>query len=135
MERTFEIKTPDELELVAGEFLKKFDSPVVVLFEGRMGAGKTTFIKRICALKGIEGVDSPTFSLVNEYEDSKGNKIFHFDLYRLKSLEEALDFGFEEYLDQEAYVFIEWPEKIIPLLDEYHTVKIEDTGESRRITF
>jgi len=89
----------------------------VILLEGEMGSGKTTIIKEIAKQLGSsDEVSSPTFAIVNEYETPE-KKIYHFDLYRLKDELEALDFGIEEYLsDQEAYSFIEWPEKIENIL-------------------
>ncbi len=81
------------------------------LFYGEMGVGKTTLITKLCHYLGVEGnVSSPTYSIVNEYERRSGQKIFHFDLYRLKSVEELMDIGFEDYLYQDAIVLIEWPE-------------------------
>jgi tRNA threonylcarbamoyladenosine biosynthesis protein TsaE len=90
----------------------------ILLFYGEMGAGKTTFIKAFCAALGVEDtVSSPTFSIVNEYQSTKGI-IYHFDFYRLKNQTEALDLGLEEYLDSGNYCLIEWPEKIPDLLPE-----------------
>ena len=91
-------------------------------FYGNLGAGKTTIIKAICAQLGLhDTVSSPTYSLVNEYAYSRGqNKqiIYHMDLYRLNSFEEALDIGIEDYLDSDAYCFLEWPEIIEAILPE-----------------
>ena len=90
----------------------------ILLFYGEMGVGKTTFIKAFCAALGVEDtVSSPTFSIVNEYQSTKGI-IYHFDFYRLKNQTEALDLGLEEYLDSGNYCLIEWPEKIPDLLPE-----------------
>ena len=129
----FAVHHPDELQEIAKSFLAKFPAPGVFILNGEMGAGKTTFIRTICKELGVQDASSPTYSLVNEYHTSDGKRIYHFDLYRIKSLEEALDFGFEEYLDQNAYVFIEWPEKILPLLDQHHIIKIDVRGDSRII--
>ncbi|MGR3812059.1 tRNA (adenosine(37)-N6)-threonylcarbamoyltransferase complex ATPase subunit type 1 TsaE [Jiulongibacter sp. NS-SX5] len=86
-------------------------------FEGNLGAGKTTMIKELCRQMGvIDEVQSPTFSIVNEYQTDKGNQIYHFDCYRLKNAEEALDFGIEEYLYGDSLSFIEWPQVIEDLL-------------------
>ncbi len=123
------------MDKVAQAFVATFSVPQTFVLLGEMGAGKTTFIKKICEALGANAASSPTFSLVNEYETKSGTKIFHFDLYRIKSLEEALDFGFEEYLDQNAYVFIEWPELVIPLLGEFHNVQISDSNNVRIIEF
>lgn len=107
----------------------------VILFTGSMGAGKTTLIKSIVRQLGYKGeVSSPTFSLVNEYSTEKGEPIFHFDFYRINDVEEAFDIGFEDYLMQGKWIFIEWPEKINILLDdECHSAKIESINENERI--
>lgn len=93
----------------------------VLLFDGEMGVGKTTLIKEIVKVLGSkDNVSSPTFSLVNEYETSSG-AIFHFDFYRIDNEEEALDIGFEEYLDSRHWKLIEWPQKVENLLPEIFT--------------
>lgn len=90
-----------------------------------MGAGKTTLIKSFCsALESEDDVSSPTFSLVNHYLSANHSDIYHFDFYRIKSIEEALDMGFEEYLETGSFCLIEWPEKILKLISEPY-VKIE----------
>lgn len=103
------------MDMVADEILRLGHEIPVWTFEGNLGAGKTTLIKILAKKLGIlDSISSPTFSYVNEYD----HKIFHFDCYRLQSLEEALDFGFEEYLDSGKMCWIEWPqviEGIIPL--------------------
>ncbi len=92
--------------------------PRVYLFRGQMGAGKTTFIKEMGKQLGVlQSVQSPTFSLVNEYQNTAGDIIYHFDLYRLKNVREALDIGIEEYLDSGHLCFIEWPEQAEELWD------------------
>ncbi len=105
----------------------------ILLFYGEMGAGKTTFIKAFCAALGVEDtVSSPTFSIVNEYQSTKGI-IYHFDFYRLKNQTEALDLGMEEYLDSGHYCLIEWPEKIPDLLPEnYLKINIEVQPDQQR---
>ncbi|CAM4057149.1 tRNA (adenosine(37)-N6)-threonylcarbamoyltransferase complex ATPase subunit type 1 TsaE [Flavobacterium antarcticum] len=95
----------------------------VILFNGEMGVGKTTFIKSLCtALDVEEATSSPTFSLVNEYYTTTGDLIYHFDVYRLKSEEEAYDMGMDEYLYSGAWNFIEWAEKIPSLIPEQYSV-------------
>lgn len=96
----------------------------IFIFEGEMGAGKTTLIKALASALGVtEIVTSPTFSIVNEY-DADGKIIYHFDFYRIKNLQEAYDIGYEEYFYSGNLCFIEWPEKIAPLLPE-HYLRIE----------
>lgn len=109
----------------------------IFLFYGHMGAGKTTFIKVLCEQLGVaEPVTSPTFSIVNEYAGTS-NKIFHFDFYRLKNENEALDMGYEEYFYSGNYCLIEWPEKIAGLLPE-HYIKVSialNEQQNRLFTF
>ncbi|MCY7351315.1 MAG: tRNA (adenosine(37)-N6)-threonylcarbamoyltransferase complex ATPase subunit type 1 TsaE [Cytophagaceae bacterium] len=108
----------------------------VWLFEGDMGAGKTTFIKALCRRLGVVNlVQSPTFSLVNEYETEMGETVYHFDFYRIKSETEALDMGIEEYFDSGNYCFVEWPSKIENLWPPHPLmVRIEvEADGSRRI--
>lgn len=102
-----------ELEDVAKELIRLSRGERIWLFEGTMGAGKTTLIKRICENLGVVStVQSPTFSIVNEYITTTNETIYHFDFYRLRDEEEAFDIGVEEYLDSASYCFIEWPGKI-----------------------
>jgi tRNA threonylcarbamoyladenosine biosynthesis protein TsaE len=103
------------------------------LFYGNMGVGKTTLIKAIVKQLGCKDeVSSPTFSIINEYEIIN-DKIFHFDLYRIKDLEEAYNFGIEDYLDSNHYIFIEWPEKIESILtEELDKISIEIVSEENR---
>ncbi len=101
-----------ELPDAAKQLLDYSSGEKVFLFQGNMGAGKTTLITAICGVLGTsDGVSSPTYSLVNEYDLPEG-KIFHFDFFRIKSEIEAYDMGFEEYLYSGNYCFIEWPDKI-----------------------
>ena len=98
-----------------------------------MGAGKTTLIKSLCEYLGTtEPVTSPTFSIVNEYIGA-GSKIYHFDFYRLKNQEEALDMGYEEYFYSDAFCFVEWPEKIPGLLPQHYiNVQIKVLDDNSR---
>ncbi len=123
-----------EIDLVADKLLTMIRHPYV-LFEAPMGAGKTTLIgKLIEKLSPQAFLGSPTFSLVNEYLTHEGEPLYHFDLYRLKSPEELLDIGFEEYLDQARYVFIEWPERAREFMPVPHTlIRIEPAGDTSRI--
>jgi len=103
-----------------------------------MGSGKTTLIKELCKQMHVaDVVSSPTFALVNEYFTDKGQSIFHFDFYRIKSIEEAFDFGYEEYFFGDGICFIEWPEVIQELIpDEAILIKIEVMpDESRKFSF
>ena len=96
-------------------------------FFGAMGVGKTTLIKAICAELGVtQNVCSPTFAIINEYSDRHGEPVFHFDFYRLKTIDEAYDIGYEEYFYSGNYCFTEWTEKIEPLLPERY-LRIEIT--------
>lgn len=132
---TFPIHSIEELNSVAKKLISNFQHKVI-LFEGEMGAGKTTFIKVLLQEMGsTDEISSPTFSIVNEYEIPDG-RVFHFDMYRIKSEEEALDFGVEEYLYSGEYCFIEWPEKVQNLLpDSHHIVKIIAQENQRTIIF
>ena len=118
----------------AKNLLENFPDERIFAFYGKMGAGKTTFIKSICAFMGTtDPITSPTFSLVNEYNTLKGI-VYHFDFYRLKDQEEAFDIGLEEYLYSRNYCFMEWPEKIDSLLPEsFVSVEISELSESERI--
>ena len=110
----------------------------VIAFEGEMGAGKTTLIRALCAAFGVaDDVSSPTFALVNEYRDGQQQPVYHFDFYRINSLDEALRMGAAEYFDSGYLCLIEWPSRIAELLPtERLTVKISVTGpESRVISF
>lgn len=124
----------DKIDTAVAHF---FDSKPnkVVLFNGLMGAGKTTFIKALCKSLGVQDItSSPTFSLVNEYETPDGQRIYHFDLYRINSEVEALDMGIEEYLYSGNWCFIEWPEKIPNLLPlKVTTVNIGEIENGDRI--
>jgi tRNA threonylcarbamoyladenosine biosynthesis protein TsaE len=118
----------------AVESIKPYlDEYKVVLFNGPMGAGKTTLISALCrSLGSTDDLSSPTFSIVNEY-DSQAGTIYHFDFYRIDSIEEAFDFGVEEYLYSDKLCFLEWSEKIEELLPtKYLIVNIEVISETER---
>lgn len=132
-----EIESLDNYASAAREFITAMGNRRIFAFYGSMGAGKTTFIKSVCEAMGVkDAINSPTFAIVNEYEDAKGETIFHFDFYRIKSIAEVYNMGYEEYLYSDAYCFIEWPELIEELLPE-DTVKVtieEGINGKRTIT-
>lgn len=129
----------DSIEAIpeaAREFIKATAGRRVIAFDARMGAGKTTFISAVCRALGVtDDVSSPTFSIVNEYLDGKGDLIYHFDCYRLENISEALDFGAEDYLESGNVCFIEWPDIIEPLLpeDTLRVKLIENADGSRTV--
>lgn len=133
--KNWESYTLVDLPVLAKEMIAELqDAPRVWLFRGQMGAGKTTLTKEILKQLDVEqNVQSPTFSLVNEYQTSMGDIVYHFDLYRLKNIQEALAIGIEEYLDSGHYCFIEWPEQAEELWDFPHVnVEIEAINEVQR---
>lgn len=131
---TITINTLNDLPAAASQFVDLMAQQKVFAFYGEMGAGKTTFIKAICDELGVaDNVSSPTFALINEYRSGKGEPIYHFDCYRLKSIDEAYGIGTEDYLYSGCLCFIEWPEKIEPLLPEnIVNVNIRNTGDQGR---
>ncbi|MBC8485344.1 MAG: tRNA (adenosine(37)-N6)-threonylcarbamoyltransferase complex ATPase subunit type 1 TsaE [Bacteroidetes bacterium] len=117
-------KNINGLHEVSVKLLTKYPSRKIFAFYGELGAGKTTFIKTICkSLRVADIVNSPTFAIINVYEASDGENIYHFDFYRLKSIEEVFDIGYEDYFYSGSYCFIEWPEKIENLLPD-HAIKV-----------
>ena len=116
--------------------LEDFSDDRFFAFFGKMGVGKTTLIKELCAELGVEdNVCSPTFAIVNEYSDRDGEPVYHFDFYRLKSVAEAYDIGYEEYFYSGCYCFTEWTEKVEELLPErYVRVDIEEREGVRILT-
>ena len=132
------IATPEALPEAAQKFIAAMDQNTVFAFRAEMGAGKTTFIKAICEELGVEDtINSPTFSIVNEYRSATAELIYHFDCYRIKKIDEAIDFGFEDYMDSGALCFIEWPENVEDLLpgDTVNVyIKVEEDG-SRIVTW
>jgi tRNA threonylcarbamoyladenosine biosynthesis protein TsaE len=128
------IDSLDTIHHTARQFIDQIGDRTVFAFNGKMGAGKTTFIKAICEEMGVkETVNSPTFSIVNEYEGSGNRIIYHFDCYRINNIQEALDLGAEEYLYSGNLCFIEWSENIAPLLpDSIINVDIEENENGKR---
>ena len=114
------IQSLADINKAAKEFIDHMNGNTVFAFYGKMGAGKTTFIKALCEeLEVSDTVNSPTFAIVNEYTSEKLNQpIYHFDFYRIKKLEEVYDMGYEEYFDSGNLCLIEWPELIDDLLPE-----------------
>jgi tRNA threonylcarbamoyladenosine biosynthesis protein TsaE len=111
------ISSLQELDFAASQFLEMAGDHRIMAFSGELGAGKTTFIQALCRRLGVKAeVNSPTFSLVNEYFTVEGESIFHFDLYRIESLEELYDLGYEEYFFSGSLCMIEWPEKAKSLI-------------------
>lgn len=129
MEISYEL---NEVEHVANQLISNLTSKIL-LFYGDMGVGKTTLIKAIVkALGSNDEVSSPTFSIVNEYE-LNNDKIYHFDLYRINDLEEAYNFGIEDYIYSNHWIIIEWPEKIESILSEnINQISLKIETEKRR---
>jgi tRNA threonylcarbamoyladenosine biosynthesis protein TsaE len=126
--------TLPEISAVAVKLLRAFEASRVFAFHGELGAGKTTFIKAICEALGVrDAMSSPSFSIVNEYYDANGTPVYHFDLYRLKSSEEALDLGMEEYLYSGNYCFVEWPERAEEILPQETVHIFIDVQNGNRI--
>jgi len=127
--KTFTIAFEDftGLEKTAGEILKMAEPVKTITLQGDLGAGKTTLIKAFCKKLGIGfPVSSPTFTLINEYAMQNGEPVYHIDMYRIEKPEDAIQLGLEEYFEQDAWCFIEWPEKIIGWLPEnFVSLKIE----------
>ena len=109
----------EDIRQAAKQFVEHMGESTVFAFYGKMGAGKTTFIKAVCEELGVgDNVTSPTFAIVNEYEAADGRPIYHFDFYRIKKVSEAYDMGYEEYFYSGHPCFIEWPELIEEVLPE-----------------
>ena len=130
------IENIEKIREAAREFVANIGDSTVFAFYGKMGAGKTTFIKAVCEELGVEDViTSPTFAIVNEYRsDASGELIYHFDFYRVKKIEEVYDMGFEDYFYSGALCFIEWPELCEEVFPE-DTVKvtIEESSDGTRV--
>lgn len=132
----FKINKIEDWQNVTDEILPKLQHNILLL-KGNLGAGKTTFTQFLLKnLGSSDEVSSPTYAIVNEYHTPKG-KIFHFDLYRMKNIDEVYDIGIEEYLDNSRLCIIEWPEIYEnELADfEHHELKIENFGDERVVNF
>lgn len=130
--REITIAGTEGLQKAAREFLDAVGDSRIIAFYGQMGAGKTTFITALCRELGVrDTVTSPTFTIVNEYQDRQGGSVFHFDFYRIKRLAEAVDIGLFEYFDSGCFCLMEWPEMIEELLPE-ETLKVQILVEDEK---
>lgn len=130
--KTMQIGSLAELPDAAEEIIRSLGGRTIVAFRGEMGAGKTTLIREIAARLGSDDVvTSPTFAIINQYAAAEGRTLYHFDFYRIDRLEEAYDFGYEEYFDSGDLCLVEWPEKIEPLLPE-NTMNVRITALSEQ---
>ena len=136
MTHTINIPSIESLPQAAKEFAALMGDETVYAFRGEMGAGKTTFICELCRALGVEDdlANSPSFSIINEYRSDKtAELIYHFDLYRLESVDDALEIGVEDYFDSGALCLLEWPERIEPLLpDDTVTVNVNVNPDMSR---
>lgn len=130
--KTMQIGSLAGLPDAAEEIIRSLGGRTIVAFRGEMGAGKTTLIREIAARLGSDDVvTSPTFAIINQYAAAEGRTLYHFDFYRIDRLEEAYDFGYEEYFDSGDLCLVEWPEKIEPLLPE-NTMNVRITALSEQ---
>ncbi|HOG36507.1 MAG TPA: tRNA (adenosine(37)-N6)-threonylcarbamoyltransferase complex ATPase subunit type 1 TsaE [Paludibacteraceae bacterium] len=131
----FTIKSLKQLPEAAKWFVQDMGNDTLFSFEGVMGAGKTTFIKAICEELGVRDVvNSPTFAIINEYTSGEGCPIYHFDFYRIKSPQEAIDFGLNDYLYSKNLCFMEWAQEVETLLpDHYVKVLIVENVRGERV--
>ena len=140
MTKEIKISSLADLDAAPKEFLASMGDETIYAFYGDMGAGKTTFIRALSKALGVEEdeANSPSFSIINEYRsDTTAELIYHFDLYRLESVEEALEIGVEDYFDSGALCLLEWPERIEPLLPDDTvkvTIKVDPETDGRTLT-
>ena len=131
------IKSLDGIADAARQFVDAMGENKVFAIFGPMGVGKTTFVKAVCEILGVEDtITSPTFAIVNEYRTNTGDQIFHFDFYRIRKVEEVYDMGYEDYVYSGAVCFLEWPELIEELLpeDAVRVTLSEEEDGTRTIT-
>ncbi|GHV36681.1 tRNA (adenosine(37)-N6)-threonylcarbamoyltransferase complex ATPase subunit type 1 TsaE [Bacteroidia bacterium] len=124
----------EALPKIAADVIESFPNERIFAFFGTMGVGKTTFIKCFCDVLGVKNtVNSPTFSIINEYTDKLGELVYHFDFYRMKNRQEIADLGYEEYFYSGSYCFLEWSELVEDLLpDNSLRIEIRAIDESTR---
>ena len=134
MEKLYTCSSLAELDSIAGMILEDFPGPALYALYGSMGSGKTTLVKSFCKTLGaVDTVTSPTFALINEYRTEDAGPVYHFDVYRIKKIEEVMDIGYETYFYSGNYVFLEWPEKISELLpEEYVYISIREKEDGSR---
>ncbi len=132
--RFLTVRSINDLPVIAKQFIRLTEGTGKYAVYGKMGAGKTTFIKAVCAeLGAIDVVSSPSFAIINEYQTVTGTSIYHFDLYRIRDKKELFDLGYEDYFYGDAYVFIEWPENAEDILPEnILRVRIEESEDGTR---
>lgn len=137
MKHSIEIPSPADLPQAADRFVRLMDDATIYAFRGPMGVGKTTFIRALVEALGVdpEEANSPSFSIINEYRsDTTAELIYHFDLYRLNTLEEAFEIGVEDYFDSGAVCLLEWPERIADILpDDTVVVDLEERPDGSRL--
>lgn len=133
----FTCRKTEELELIAADLIAGFPDQRLFVLSGSMGAGKTTLIQSLCrVLQVVDVVNSPTFSIVNEYLTAEGSSVFHFDLYRLRKEEELLDIGYEDYFYSGSYCFVEWPEMAAGLIPDdciHIRITVDEISSERTI--
>lgn len=124
----------NELEKAARFLIKEASSEKIWCFVGEMGAGKTTLIKEICRqFEVVDTLSSPTFSIVNAYQNQSGEEFFHFDFYRVEDDREIIQLGVEEYFDSGKHCFIEWPDRVIDFLpDRYLKISVKLVADNLR---
>lgn len=131
----YTIQSIEDLKPVVDEIIQLTQSNTIFCFYGNLGAGKTTLVKLICEqLKVLDNISSPTYPIINEYKTVDGKTIYHIDLYRLKSIDEAINIGIEDYFYSDHLCFVEWPDNFESILPDNHVkIKISKFDENREI--